>query len=47
VRGRPLPRLHAAGEVVGGFHGAGYMSGSSLGKAVIFGLVAGHAAAMS
>lgn len=45
VRRRPIARLHAAGEVVGGFHGAGYMSGSSLGKAVIFGRVAGRSAA--
>ena len=28
--------LFAAGEVVGGFHGAAYMTGSALGKAVIF-----------
>jgi fumarate reductase flavoprotein subunit len=47
VRGKPIPRLHAAGEVVGGFHGAGYMSGSSLGKAVIFGRIAGRSAAQA
>lgn len=45
VRGKSIPHLHAAGEVVGGFHGAGYMSGSSLGKAVIFGRIAGQSAA--
>jgi fumarate reductase flavoprotein subunit len=45
VRRQAIARLHAAGEVVGGFHGAGYMSGSSLGKSVIFGLIAGRAAA--
>lgn len=45
VRGDPIARLHAAGEVVGGFHAAGYMSGSSLGKAVIFGRIAGQQAA--
>lgn len=44
VGGEPIPGLWAAGEVVGGFHGAGYMSGTSLGKCVIFGLVAGRAA---
>ncbi len=32
--------LYAAGEMVSGFHGAGYMTGSSLGKAAIFGRVA-------
>lgn len=43
--GRPIPRLYAAGEVVGGFHGAGYMTGTSIGKAGIFGRLAGtHAA---
>ena len=47
VRRRSIGRLHAAGEVVGGFHGAGYMSGSSLGKAVIFGRVAGRSAAQA
>ena len=36
----PIVGLYAAGEVVGGFHGAGYMTGSSLGKASIFGRVA-------
>lgn len=45
VRGESIPHLFAAGEVVGGFHGAGYMSGSSLGKAVIFGRIAGRGAA--
>jgi len=40
VAGKPLDGLFAAGEIVGGFHGAGYMSGSSLSKAAIFGRVA-------
>jgi len=35
--GEPIEGLFAAGEVTGGFHGAGYMTGSSLGKAAIFG----------
>ncbi|WP_017934532.1 FAD-dependent oxidoreductase [Nocardioides sp. Iso805N] len=44
--GEPIPRLYAAGELVGGFHGAGYMTGTSIGKAGIFGrLVGTHAAA--
>lgn len=41
----PIAGLYAAGETVGGFHGAGYMSGSALGKAAIFGRVAGAEAA--
>jgi fumarate reductase flavoprotein subunit len=46
VYGEPIDRLYAAGEIVGGFHGAGYMTGSSIGKAGIFGRLAGtHAAA--
>lgn len=39
-----IPNLYAAGEVVAGFHGAGYMTGSSLGKAAIFGRVAANQA---
>ncbi len=46
VLGRPIERLYAAGEVIGGFHGAGYMTGTSIGKSGIFGRLAGiHAAA--
>ena len=37
--------LYAAGEVAGGFHGIGYMSGSSIGSALIFGRIAGKNAA--
>ncbi|MFJ7729225.1 flavocytochrome c [Neobacillus sp. NPDC097160] len=36
----PILGLYAAGEITGGFHGAGYMTGSSLGKAVVFGRLA-------
>ncbi|SDH79777.1 fumarate reductase flavoprotein subunit [Planococcus glaciei] len=36
----PIEGLYAAGEIAGGFHGAGYMTGSSLGKAAIFGRIA-------
>jgi fumarate reductase flavoprotein subunit len=44
--GNRIDRLYAAGEVVGGFHGSGYMTGTSIGKAGIFGRLAGrHAAA--
>ena len=35
----PIPGLYAAGEVTGGFHGAAYMTGSALGKAVVFGKI--------
>ncbi|WP_226037523.1 FAD-dependent oxidoreductase [Aquibacillus saliphilus] len=35
----PISGLYAAGEIVGGFHGAGYMTGSSLGKAAVFGRI--------
>lgn len=40
----PIEGLYAAGEIAGGFHGAGYMTGSSLGKAAIFGRVAARSA---
>jgi fumarate reductase flavoprotein subunit len=44
--GAPIQRLYAAGEMIGGLHGAGYMTGTSIGKAGIFGRLAGiHAAA--
>ncbi|MCB2060003.1 MAG: flavocytochrome c [Novosphingobium sp.] len=43
--GSAIPNLYAAGEVTGGFHGAAYMTGSALGKAVVFGRIAGEAAA--
>lgn len=45
VLGGSIPGLLAAGEIVGAFHGNAYMSGSSLGKCVIFGRVAGATAA--
>ncbi|KKK39141.1 succinate dehydrogenase [Mesobacillus campisalis] len=35
-----IPGLYAAGELTGGFHGAGYVTGSSLGKCAIFGRLA-------
>jgi flavocytochrome c len=35
-----IPNLYAAGEIVGGLHGNAYMTGSSLGKASIFGRIA-------
>jgi fumarate reductase flavoprotein subunit len=41
VYGQAIPGLYAAGEVTGGFHGSGYMSGSAVGMALIFGRIAG------
>lgn len=45
VFGEPIPGLFAVGEMTGGFHGVAYMTGSSLGKCVIFGRIAGRNAA--
>lgn len=47
VFGRVIPGLYAVGEMIGGFHGKAYMSGSSLGKACVFGRVAAADAATS
>lgn len=44
VWSEPLPGLYAAGEVVGGFHGEAYMTGSSLVKALVFGRIAARTA---
>jgi fumarate reductase flavoprotein subunit len=44
VFGERIEGLLAAGEVVGGFHGAAYMTGSALGKAAIFGRLAARTA---
>lgn len=45
VFGERIDGLYAAGEVIGGFHGTAYLTGSSLGKACVFGRIAGAAAA--
>jgi fumarate reductase flavoprotein subunit len=45
--GEPIAGLFAAGELVGGFHGASYLSATALPKAAISGLRAGRSAAMS
>jgi len=37
----PISGLFAAGEVTGGFHGAGYLSASLIGGALVFGRIAG------
>ncbi len=44
VFGDRIGGLLAAGEVVGGFHGGAYMTGTSLGKAAIFGRIAAKTA---
>ncbi|MBT0779086.1 FAD-dependent oxidoreductase [Paracoccus sp. pheM1] len=46
VFGNVIPGLYAAGEIIGGFHGPNYMSATQVGKALIFGRVAGRSAAM-
>jgi len=40
VFGQPIPGLYAAGEIIGGVHGAAYMTGTAFGKALIFGRIA-------
>jgi fumarate reductase flavoprotein subunit len=44
VFGDVISGLYAAGEVVGGFHGAAYMTGTGLGKAAVFGRIAARSA---
>ncbi|MBB2504403.1 FAD-dependent oxidoreductase [Amycolatopsis echigonensis] len=39
VDGAVIPGLSAIGEVTGGFHGAAYMTGTSLGKGAVFGRI--------
>jgi len=46
VFGAAIPNLMAAGHVTGGFHGAGYMTGTALSKAAVFGRLAGRAAVL-
>lgn len=43
--GSRIDGLYAAGEVVGGFHGASYMTGTALTKALVFGFEAATAVA--
>ncbi|MFF2489047.1 FAD-dependent oxidoreductase [Microbacterium sp. NPDC058062] len=45
VDGSAIEGLSAAGEVVGGFHGASYMTGTALTKALVFGVEAADAIA--
>lgn len=39
IDGEAIPGLFATGEVIGGFHGAAYMTGTSLGKGAVFGRI--------
>ncbi len=45
VFGTEIQGLFAAGEITGGFHGKAFMTGTSLGKCVICGRIAGREAA--
>ncbi|TYL45492.1 FAD-dependent oxidoreductase [Nocardioides sp. BGMRC 2183] len=47
VAGEPIPGLYAAGRAASGIHGAGYISGTSLGDGTFFGRRAGRALAGS
>lgn len=47
VFGDVILGLYAAGEVMGGFHGGAYMTGSALGKACVFGRVAAQTAVLA
>ena len=40
IDGTRIEGLYAAGEVVGGFHGASYITGTALTKALVFGIEA-------
>ncbi len=45
LQGQPIPRLFAAGEVSGGIHGASRLGSCSLTECLVFGRIAGQAAA--
>lgn len=45
VFGNPIPRLYAAGEIIGGVHGAKSVSGTATLKAFVFGRLSGKYAA--
>jgi fumarate reductase flavoprotein subunit len=47
VFGAAIDGLYAAGEITGGFHGKAFMTGTSLGKCVICGRIAGRHAALA
>jgi fumarate reductase flavoprotein subunit len=45
LRGAPIPRFYAAGEVTGGIHGMGRTGGNSTTAPIVFGRIAGTEAA--
>ena len=45
IDGEVIEGLYAVGEVTGGFHGAAYMTGTSLGKGAVFGRIAARTVA--
>ena len=45
IRGEPIPRLYAAGEVCGGIHGANRLGGNAIPDCIVFGRIAGINAA--
>ena len=45
VYGKPIRHLYAAGEAIGGVHGASYATGNAIGAALTLGRVAGQMAA--
>jgi fumarate reductase flavoprotein subunit len=47
VFGTRIDGLYAAGEITGGFHGASYMAGTALAKALVFGRIAGRMASLA
>lgn len=47
IDGDIIGGLFATGEVMGGFHGAAYMTGTSLGKGLVFGRIAARTLAAS
>ena len=43
--GKVIPGLYAAGEVIGGLHGGNRLGGNAVTDVVVFGKLAGEAAA--
>jgi fumarate reductase flavoprotein subunit len=41
IRGIPIPRLYAAGEVCGGVHGSNRLGGNAIAECIVFGRIAG------
>lgn len=44
IWGSPIPRLYAAGEIVGGIHGSNRLGGNAIADCVVFGRLAGRKA---